>query len=132
MPMLPQNEIMGNIRIKSIVFAICVVMVFTAQTNRPDDKERQHGPAPRPAAPAPRPTAPAPRNLEPRPAHVTYNNQSRPPVQAHKEASRPVVYSPVIQAQRQPAHQEREGPRVYAVPAPAPVENNRISSPSAP
>ena len=97
-------------RIKSILFVICVVMVFTAQTKRPDEKGQQHAPAARPAP-------------------VVHNNQNRPQVQTRKEAPRQVTYrQPTVRGPiSQPSHQKREAPpRVYALPAPAPVENNRL------
>ena len=108
-------------RIKSILFVVCVVVVFTAQTNRPDEKGQQHAPAARPA-PATRP-APAAR-----PAPVAYNNQARPQVQTRREAPQQTVYrQPTVKSFiSQPPHQGNATPRVYAVPASAPVENNRL------
>ena len=93
-------------RIKSILFVICVVMVFTAQTQRPDKKEQQRAPSARPAP------------------------VSRPQVQTRKEAPRQVVHrvpSTVQTRMSLPAYQERaSASRVYAVPAPAPVGNDRL------
>jgi hypothetical protein len=103
-------------RIKSILFVICVVMVFTAQTNRPEEG-KQHAPAAGPAPAA-------------RPAPVSRNNQSRPQVQTYREAPQQVVHQAPSTARAHispSAHQERAAaPRVYAVPAPKPVENNRL------
>ena len=103
-------------RIKSILFVICIVMVFTAQTNRLDEKGQQHAPAARPASAT-------------RPAPVARNNQSRPQVQTRREAPPQVVNrQPTVRSRiSQPSRQERQAPpRVYAVPASAPVENNRL------
>ena len=92
-------------------------MVFTAQVNRPDQKDQQHAPASRPAP-------------------IEHNNQGRPEVQTsrevpqhierrqiqHREPPPEQAHTPTPQA----FHQEREKPRVYAVPATVPVENNRL------
>ncbi len=108
-------------KIKSISFVICVVMVFTAQTNRPDEKEKGQ-----------------------RHDQVTHNNQSRPQDQGRREAPHNNQPRPQDQTRReapnpvdhrqptgrpfmsQPSYQGWQAPRVYAVPAPAPVENNRF------
>lgn len=97
-------------RIKSILFVVSIVMAFTAQTNRPDDKERQHN----------TPVA--------RPSPVAHNDQNRPQVQIRKEAPQQVVHrqEPTVQSHFQAPHQESTAPRVYAVPASAPVQNNRF------
>jgi hypothetical protein len=98
-------------RIKSILFVICVVMVFTAQTNRPDEKGQQRAPQHAPV--------------------------SRPKVQTHKETPQQAVHRaapPTAQTrissqssyQQREAPQRREAPRVHAVPTPTPVENNRL------
>ena len=119
-------------RIKSIFFVVCVVMVFTAQTYRLDDKGQQRSPAARPAFAA-------------GPIAVVHNNQSRPQVQnprqapkqevvrqevVRKEASRQIARRAIPAEpahQFQASHQERQAPRVYAVAvAPVPVENNRL------
>jgi hypothetical protein len=105
-------------KIKSILFVICVVMVFTAQANRSDDKRQQQAPAARPAP-------------------VAHNNQSRPEVQGRSQVqSRQQVQNrreapqQAVPIQRsrtiRPQFQPRQVPQVYAVVAPAPVENNRL------
>ena len=108
-------------RINSILFVICVVMVFTAQTNRPEDKGQQHAPAARPAS-----HAPAVKS-------ASQNNQNRPQVQVRRQApvqavrrTPPIVQYRQPEPQHQPARQEWTAPRVYAVPAPAPVNSNRL------
>ena len=94
-------------RIKSILFVICAVMVFTAQTNRSDEKWQQHAPV------------------------------SKPKAQSHREAPQQVVHRAQPRAsqpsyqrreipQRREAPQRRETPRVYAVSVPVPAENNRL------
>ena len=98
-------------KIESILFVICVVMVFTAQTQRPDEKERQHAPVSRPQVQTRR-EAPEQRG-SPQQREVPGRVVHRQPPGAQTHAS-------------QPFHQEREVSRVYALPAPAPVENNRL------
>jgi len=95
-------------RMPNIIFAICLVMVFTAQAKAADNKKQQHAPAVRPA-----------------PVH---NNQSRPQVQNRSTAPRQVANRPptVRSSRSQPPQQARQqAPRVYAVPASPVVENNR-------
>ena len=95
-------------RIKSIIFVISAVMVFTAQTYRLDDKGKQGAPV---------------AKLVP----VAHNNQSRSQVPTRREAPAPVVHrQATMQPHLQPAHQERKAPLVHAVVAPAPVGNNRF------
>jgi hypothetical protein len=115
-------------RVQSILFAICIVMVFTAQTQRPDDKGQQHGSATR-HAPVDRSTS-ATRSIP-----VAHNNQVRPQfqnrqqVQPRREVPQQFVHRapPTMQTRTyQPAHQGWTGPRVYAIPAPAPVANDRF------
>jgi len=113
--------------IKSILFVVCAVMVFTAQANRPDDKGKPGGAGPRPAPQAR--TAPAARQA---PA-------SRPQVQVSRQAPRQAVErrSPVQAVARsvprvdirtpQPLDERGGMPRVYAVPAPsAPARNDLL------
>jgi hypothetical protein len=87
-------------RMKNIIYVMCVVMAFTAQTNRPDDKGQHHAAGARPG-PVVRPgpiARPIPLS---RPAPVV-----RPAPVAHN-----------TQTMRRDQTQERQGPRVYAVPA---------------
>ena len=101
-------------KVKSILFVICAVMVFTAQTKRPDDKEQRHVAA---AKPVP----------------VVHNDQKRTQGQnrgvTQRVAPKQVFHRvfPVMQTHLfQASHQEREAPRVYAVPAAAPEKNGRL------
>jgi hypothetical protein len=85
-------------RIKSILFVICIVMVFTAQTKRPDEKGQQHN--------------------QNRPQVQT--RREAPQQAAYRQPT-------VRAAMSQPSRQERAvSPRVYAVPAPRLTENNRL------
>lgn len=94
-------------KVKSIIFVICVAMVFSAQTYRIQDKEKQSKP----------------------------QAQVRPTVQSHKKVQVPVK-EPVQVFHRasptllthvyQPSHREKRVSLVRAVVAPAPVENNRF------
>ena len=108
---------------KSILFVVCVVMLFTAQTKRPDDKGQQHAQGARPAQARPVETRPA----QARPAQARTrteaprNNQSRPNVQMpHIEVPQPLV------ERRAMARQDNGGPRVYAVPEPPPTQDNQL------
>lgn len=115
-------------KIKSILFVVCIVMVFTAQTKRPDDKSQPHAPVNR--------TAPVAHNNQPRPQaqmhkEVPHSNQAKLQVQARRVAAPQQLVqrraSPPVQSHpMQPSHQERNMPRVYAVPTPAPATNNRL------
>jgi len=121
-------------RIESILFGVCVVMLFTAQTNGPDNQKWKPGPAGRPIS-----------------APVTHNVQSnrsagvRQEAPQQKEASRPseapaqretsekkvrTVQNddrrPGGQDHIQIVPQERSHTRVYAVAQSAPVENNNL------
>lgn len=101
--------------IKNILFVIGVVMVFTAQANRPDQKDQQHASASRPA--------------------VAARTQVRPvqtrPVQTHRAAPQQVVQRQLPRVETnipRPLDERRESSRVYAVPTPAsaPAANNRL------
>ena len=103
--------------IKSILFVIGVLMVFTAQTYRQDDKGQQRAPAAR-LVPVAKP-APAARQQVQSPRQAP--RQEAAPRQTVRRAL------PVEQVrQYQVSHQERQAPRVYAVVVPAPIENNRL------
>ena len=104
-------------QLKTIVFVVGAVMLFTAQSNRQEDKEsasqgQRAQTAPRHAAPrqtVPRQTAPQPvtrREAPPRQAAPQQVNRRQGP-------SAPVR---ILQSQ----------PRVYAIPAPQTVDNNRL------
>ena len=99
-------------RIESILFVICVVMVFTAQQVQTRREVPQRREAPQ------RKEAPQQREA---------SQQREVPQQ--REAPGRVVHRepPTVQTHAfQPFHQERGMSRVYAFPAPAPVENNRL------
>ena len=103
-------------RIKSVLFVVCIVMVFTAQTYRQDDKGQQRVPASRPApvakpAPTARPQVQSPRQAPRQEAPRQIVRRAPPAEQVHQ-----------FQAPRQ----ERQAPRVYAVAVQASVENNRL------
>jgi len=127
-------------RIKIFIFGISVVLLFTAQTNGPDDRRWKPGPAPRPIS------APVPHNVQ--------NNRSvgnKNEVSAQKEVVPPKEISrqrgtgvqnektvekvktiqnddrrPGGQDHVQIVHQERSQPRVYAVVQPVPMGNNNL------
>ena len=118
-------------RLKNVLFVICIVMVFTGQSNGPQE-EKQHVTSnqARPQAASSAPVA----------QHVS-NNQARPPQAASRSARQPQYVvgrklvpqqaaahqAPPVQVQAsRPSYQQRLAPRVYAVSAPAPVENNRF------
>jgi DNA mismatch repair ATPase MutL len=114
-------------RIKSVLFVVCVVMIFTAQSN-PHDNRKQQEAASRPA--------PAARNNQSRPqAQNQQQDQSRPQAQNRPQVqTRRAVPQQVVQRQPQrvqtrqyqPVDQQKAAPRVYAEPASRPVENNRL------
>jgi len=109
--------------IKSILFVICVVMVFTAQTYRLDNQGQQR-------APAAARQAPVERINQNRPQVQVQNRREAPRQEApRQEPPRQVVRrAPPTQQTRQfqPPQQVREVPRVYAFPAPAVVSQNRF------
>jgi len=106
--------------IKSILFVVCAVMIFTAQTNRPDEKKEQHVPATRPA-PAGRPVAAV---------HSRPQIQVRPQVQTRREPPQQVVQRsfPRVNINIPKPLDERRGtmPRVYGVVSSASQEDNRL------
>ena len=92
-------------KIKNILFVICVVIVFTAQSRPPDDKRQNNQSS---------------HQVQERP-----QVQNRQQVQRRIEAPRQAVPEQrqrIIQTQFRP----RTAPRVHALAAPAPVENNRL------
>ena len=95
-------------KLKNIFFVICIVMAFTAQSNRPQEEKQN---VPRPAA---------------RPQVQVH--RAAPQAQSHRAAPQ-AVGRPSLPAQvrsARPSYQGRTTPRVYAVPASAPVWNNRL------
>jgi hypothetical protein len=130
-------------RLINILFAVCAVIVFTAQTNRPDVErkpvsratEAQRGPAGQnnQARPQGEP-ARAPQGSRNdqgksaiRTSQVNHNIQAKPPVRPQPQ----VFHREDPQQARagQSYRQERSAPRVYAVPAPIPmpVVSNQMS-----
>ncbi len=107
-------------KVKSILFVICAVMVFTAQTKGPEDKG-QHAPAARQAS-APRP-APLARNSQARP-----QVQSRPQTQVRRQAPQQFVdrQQPTVQNHVSQSFHREQQPYVYATPEAVPVQNNRL------
>ena len=117
-------------KLKNVVFVVCIVMVFTAQTNRPE--EEKHNQAKTQGAPqAKTQGAPQARTQGAPQARTQGAPQARaqvapapqrvivrqlPPQQAH--AARPQTVWP--------SYQQRVAPRVYATPAVVPVPNNRF------
>ena len=74
-------------RIKSILFVVCAVMIFTAQTNRLDEKgKQQHAPSARPAP-------------------AVHNNQTR--LQAVHRVAPPTAQPRTSQ----PSYQRKEAPQ---------------------
>jgi hypothetical protein len=108
-------------KLKNVVFVVCLVMVLTAQANRPEE-EKHNQAKPQGAPQARTQAAPQARTQSaPRMAPQQVIVRKTPPQQA--QAARP-------QASRarssQPSYQPRVAPRVYAVPASLPVANNRL------
>lgn len=117
-------------KIKSILFVICLVMGFTVQTARCDDKDSQHTPGARPAA---RPAAarPAAKPAASRPAPAAHSNQNRPQAQTRRAAPEQNVQRslprPDMNIPQPLVERRQEGPRVYGVPAPAaPARNDHL------
>jgi len=111
--------------IKGVLFAVCVVMLFTAQTKRPDDNKKQNAPS-RPVNSAHN-NQPAPQVKSNREA--PQHNQTRQPSPSHRESPGPIEQRqklPVQTNNRQSFHQGAQQPRVYATPAVAPATNNRL------
>lgn len=107
--------------IKSILFVACVVLVFTAQTYRSEDKDKQHSNhnQGRPQAQTVREPA---RSVQNRPQVPTVRESAR-----RESPRRPVVdRKPIAQTHYQSAQQERQRPRVYAVAPVVVVENNNL------
>ncbi len=109
-------------RLKSILFVFCVVMIFTAQTQRPEDQKQQHAPGAK--------HAPAARNNQSRPPQTQPRREIPHPI-ARKMPPPPQVHRmPPSQIQErpnrpQPSNQQRVAwPHVYGVPPSAPVRNN--------
>jgi len=118
-------------RIETVLFVICIVMVFTAQANPPDNKRQQHNQS-RPQAQG-RTQVPSNPQVQNRPQVQSHPQaQNRPQVQSRPQVqNRPQAQSrPQVQSRREAPQQvvpiQRPTPRIYAVFAPAPVENNRL------
>ena len=111
-------------KVMNVLFGGCAVVVLTGQARRPDDEKKpvledsgkQHASTVQRDSTRPR--------AEPVQAKQgKHNDQVKspmrtPPPAVHREAP-PQVRS------AQPSHQERKSPRIYAVAAPAPVENRQ-------
>jgi len=111
-----------------MLFGICVVMVFTAQTNGPDDQRWKPGPAPRPIS-APVNHAEQKQKEVPQPRQVKQQRQA--PVQRETTVQKVRTIQnddrrPGGQDHIQIVHQERSGPRVLGVIQSAPVENDNL------
>ena len=110
--------------IKGLLFFVSVVMIFTAQANRPDDKDHQKGSISRPVVAA--------RNNPVIPAVQTRRETPRPAAARQSKADEhfkpvPNVHlQPLVQARVQPDQWRKQQPHVYAINAQAPVDNNRL------
>ena len=111
--------------LKRISFAVCIILVFTAQSRRPEDTQQPEKSG-RPVSRAPVVQhAPNVQNNQPRPQ--VEQPKSTPQV-IHRPAPAPqVVHRAAPQTHvTQPIQQQRTPPRVYAVASPASVTNNQF------
>lgn len=118
---------------KRTLTAICIVMLFTAQAPRPDQKAparnvqnraagqlQRQAPAARPAARQPAAQVRIQAGPQARP-QVARNDQNRPVVQFHREPAAPAASRP------EAGRQQWTETRVYAQPQAVPaVNNNRL------
>gem|GEM_PF-6348320 len=100
-------------RIKTVLFVICIVLVFTAQSKRPDDKQRPE-----------RSGSSGSHEHAAQPVSNLHNNQTHVPVQATHTPQTLRRERPSQGHIAQVSNQRRPEPRVYAVSAPV-VENRQ-------
>ena len=111
-------------KFKNVLFVVCLVMVLTAQANRPE--EEKHNQARTQGAPQARAQgAPQARTQGAPQARTQVAPRRAPPQQAVRQWSPQQVHAAWPQAV-QPSYQRSVPPRVYAIPASAPVFNNRL------